>query len=461
MTLAPVVLDNGTGSIKCGCAGVSPLPLIICPTVIGRPSVDAYTLNILHSSKDGSTHLDADRIHRAQLLQKEFICRDELYGLRATADMSFPIKNGVIQNMDAMRELWDYMLCQRLPQMVGTSAGSVSAIPRTKREDASAGLNSGLEWLEDRLLLLTQPPNLSAKQRGDIMEVFFEEYHFKAIQATPQGILALFANGAEHGVVVECGEGLTHCTPIFDGIVLTTAQRRLDLGGRDVTNRVKRLLCGHQGGLRRGAASKNDLLMSSAHAAPHPAVLGGVDDAFRQLKERHCYVSVDPRLDQHLARATNALQRTCVLPDGAICRLGAERFTAPEVLFDPSLMDVDSPGISAVLWESIEAADVDVRKVLYESIVLSGGSTLFPGFGARLTRDMKELYLTEKLKGDMNRMARCPIQVNEPPRRQYMAYMGGALVAELSADQPEMWTSLERYQEDGVSAVVARYQRTA
>ncbi|KPA82889.1 putative actin-related protein 2 [Leptomonas pyrrhocoris] len=442
MTLSPVVLDNGTGSIKCGCAGVSPLPLLVCPTVTGRPRVDAFPFRTaLHSShSNGAAVGEAETGHRAQRLQRDILCGDELDGLHEAAELTYPITNGVIRNMDDMQELWDYVLCQRLPQMLGTAAGGSSSAPqRVKWEERSAEGDRGLEWLEGRPLLLTETPNLSLKQRCAVMEVFFEDYHFNTIQSTPQGVLTLFANGVERGVAVECGEGLTHCTPVYDGCVLTTAQRRVDLGGRAVTDRLEQLLCAHQRSPRDSA------------------MRGGRRDVYRRLKERYCYVSFDRSLDQRLLRETNALQCTCVLPDGVTCRLGAERFTAPEVLFDPSLMDVESPGISAVLWDCIEAADVDVRRSLYESILLSGGSTLFPGFGARLTRDMKEFYLTEKLKGDVSRMARCPIQVQEPPRRQCMAYMGGALVAELSADRPEMWMSRKEYEDGGTSAVVARY----
>lgn len=486
MTLAPVVLDNGTGSIKCGCAGVSPLPLVICPTVVGRPHVDAFALHTLlhspHYNQNGNDDndagpLSAERMHRTLLLQKEVLCGDELVGLRGSAELTYPIQNGVLHNMEAMQELWDYVLCQRLPRVLSASGGNSTSQSRTSREEdnsAAAAVDSGLAWWENRPLLLTESPNLAMKQRCDMMELFFEEYRVGVIQSTPQGILSLFANGAERGVVVECGEGLTHCTPVFDGFVLTTAQRRVDLGGRAVTEHLAQLLCEQQQyGLWGGSTGKNNstplTFKSSTQSTlvAASAVLGerggGSDDidTFRRLKERYCYVSADHAVDQRLARDTNALQRSCVLPDGARCRLNAERFTAPEVLFDPSLIDVESPGVSSMLWDCIEAADIDVRKSLYENIILSGGSSLFPGFGARITKDMKALYLTEKLKGDVSRMTRCPIQVKEPPRRQHMVFIGGALMAELSADQPAMWMSRKEYDEGGTSAIVARYQSVA
>jgi actin-related protein len=91
------------------------------------------------------------------------------------------------------------------------------------------------------------------------------------------------------------------------------------------------------------------------------------------------------------------------LPDGNIIEVGMERFNAPEVLFNPELIGEEYPGIHETITNSIQKVlslsstlahprasvlicfasllqvDVDLRNVLYQNIVLSGGSTLFPG----------------------------------------------------------------------------------
>lgn len=42
--------------------------------------------------------------------------------------------------------------------------------------------------------------------------------------------------------------------------------------------------------------------------------------------------------------------------------------------------------------------DVDNRAPLYQHIVLSGGSTMFPGLQTRLEKELKALYLQHVLK---------------------------------------------------------------
>src|SRR5258707_1334782 len=48
---------------------------------------------------------------------------------------------------------------------------------------------------------------------------------------------------------------------------------------------------------------------------------------------------------------------------------------------------------SEMLYEAIQAAPVDVRTDLYRHIVLSGGSSMYPGLPSRLEKEVKQLYL--------------------------------------------------------------------
>ena len=45
-----------------------------------------------------------------------------------------------------------------------------------------------------------------------------------------------------------------------------------------------------------------------------------------------------------------------------------------------------------------QAADIDLRSEFYKHIVLSGGTTMYPGLPSRLEREIKQLYLEHTLK---------------------------------------------------------------
>lgn len=123
------------------------------------------------------------------------------------------------------------------------------------------------------------------------------------------------------------------------------------------------------------------------------------------MKEKLCYVSYDLELDNKLAEETTVLVENYTLPDGRVIRVGSERFEAPECMFQPHLVDCEQPGIAEMLFNTIQTADVDVRTSLYKAIVLSGGSSMYPGLPSRLEKELKQLWLTRVLNGDPTRLS--------------------------------------------------------
>jgi actin, other eukaryote len=62
----------------------------------------------------------------------------------------------------------------------------------------------------------------------------------------------------------------------------------------------------------------------------------------------------------------------------------------PEVLFQPSFIGMESASIHAT-YNSIMKCDIDIRKDLYGNVVLSGGSTMFPGISDRMSKEITAL----------------------------------------------------------------------
>ncbi len=85
--------------------------------------------------------------------------------------------------------------------------------------------------------------------------------------------------------------------------------------------------------------------------------------------------------------------------------------------------------------------DVDVRKQLYENIVMSGGTTMFNNIPERLTKEM-----TEKVPSTMK------IKVMAPAERKFLVWIGGSILASLSTFQ-NMWITKAEYQESGPEIV--------
>lgn len=96
--------------------------------------------------------------------------------------------------------------------------------------------------------------------------------------------------------------------------------------------------------------------------------------------------------------------------------MGYERFLGPEIFFHPEFSNPDfTIPLSQIVDDVIQNCPIDVRRPLYDNIVLSGGSTMFKDFSRRLQRDIKRtvdarLKLSETLGGGRLKVSNFQIQ---------------------------------------------------
>jgi actin-related protein 2 len=149
---------------------------------------------------------------------------------------------------------------------------------------------------------------------------------------------------------------------------------------------------------------------------------------------------------------------------GAVCtwyrrviKLGRERFEAAEALFNPDLIDVESKtgGIGEMVFRMIQKADMDTRSAYYKHIVLSGGSSMYPGLPSRLEKEITDLYLKDILKGDKARLKKFKIKIEDPPRRKHMVFLGGSVLADIMKERDEFWMSKSSYDELGIKKLLS------
>ena len=266
-------------------------------------------------------------------------------------------------------------------------------------------------------VLWTEAPSNPLANRERMSQVMFETFNIPAMYIAIQAVLALHASGSVTGIVFNSGDGSSHTVPIYEGCVIPQAVHCLNLGGRDLTKYLMKIL-NESGGRSFTTTAEQDIV--------------------RDIKERLCYVALDST--QEIAQSASY-----VLPDGQVIAIANERFWCPEYLFSFQ-GDIHSNGIHETIYNAIMKCDVDIRKDLYANIVLSGGSTMFPGIAERMKKEMTALAPPTM-----------EITIIAPPERKNSVWKGGSILASQSTFQ-QMCISKQEYDENGSSIVHRRFR---
>eukprot|EP00298_Acanthocystis_sp_HF-20_P003419 c13778_g1_i2.p1 GENE.c13778_g1_i2~~c13778_g1_i2.p1 ORF type:complete len:148 (+),score=76.09 c13778_g1_i2:22-444(+) len=139
------------------------------------------------------------------------------------------------------------------------------------------------------------------------------------------------------------------------------------------------------------------------------------------------------------------MKSTFQLPDGKILSIGDERFDSVELLFNSTLNGSDCNNSQELVNSSIMKCDIDLRKDLYEHILLSGGTTLIKNFPQRFEKEIQKLapYRTK-------------VKVHSPQDRLYSEWIGGCILASLPFFD-KLSVSREDYAENGSSSLQTKF----
>ncbi|KAG6598051.1 actin-like protein [Phytophthora cinnamomi] len=384
----PLVIDNGSGLMKAGFAG-GETPQVVFPSFVGATK---HTRMMPGGAYEGGDVFVGNRVQHHRGLFK----------------IQYAMEHGVVTDWNSMHRIWQHVYSK---DMLNVQS-------------------------EDHPVLLTEAPLNPVANRQRAGEVFFEAFNVPSLFVSPQAVLSLYASGRTTGVVLDVGDGVAHVVPVYEGFTLPHAITRMDIAGRDVTRHLQLLL-------RRAGYN----FQTSAER-----------EVVREIKEKLCYVAFNPTKEEQLEAEKSALAvkdmlsaktkpsgasgddtSAYYLPDGTLLNIGPEKFRAPEVLFRPEIIGSEARGVHECLVQAIMKSDMDLRKTLFSQIILSGGSTLFPGFGDRLLAEVRK-----KAPKDIK------IRISAPPTRIYSTWIGGSILASLATFK-NMWITKSEYEEYGAS----------
>ncbi|SGY73736.1 BQ5605_C005g03315 [Microbotryum silenes-dioicae] len=367
----------------------------------------AHTIKALWANKP--THPNAstapqvyrNAIIRSKTERKNYIA-DEFDDCQdfGALTMRLAFERGILNNWDVEKQVWD--------RIFSNKGRGLAIDPSATR------------------FVITEPMHNLPNVREHYDQILFEELEVSACLRIPGPLLVPFgptatrhdeATSTDKGtpeclIVVDAGFSFTHVVPIYKGRLIEDAIQRIDAGGKLLTNHLKELVS-----FRQWYMMDQTMVMERA-------------------KEECCYVTNQWEKDWTLANSNQADQivRTYVLPDflpgsknklgylrdpnvappspsafpivsempgsngqgtpvveEQLLQLNNERFTVPEVLFNPTTIDLNQQGLSECIASCIASLPLPLQGLYWSNIILVGGSTSFPGFQTRLFNEIRSL----------------------------------------------------------------------
>ncbi|KAI9887935.1 MAG: Actin- protein 6 [Watsoniomyces obsoletus] len=452
-----LVLDNGAYTMK---AGLVPLSAETPPDCNIIP-------NCLARSRNKRIWIGA------QLEQ----CRD--FG-----EMAFrrPVERGYLVNWEAEKEIWERSFFDK---------------------DAKVKCDP-----HETNLILTEAPNAPQALQNNCDQMIFEEFEFasyyRCIGPTLNAyndIQPLFEKNSgprptfEEGViippdamiVIDSGYSHTTITPLIQGRPIQNAIRRLDIGGKLLTNRLKELVS-----MRHYNMMDESYLMNECKETVCFVSGDFKNDLERTWKGNTRPMGIsniplhDENSDGRVGKKDEAIIVEYVLPDyttrihgymrpynpsvnnkarklagggggggGGVkgvtaggggpdkqqeeyMTLGNERFTVPELLFNPGDIGMNQAGLPETVMQSLKALPGGLWPAMLANVLLVGGNANIPGFIERLEIELRSIVPAE-----------CLLRIANPVDPIKSTYQGGVHLATQKHVLEKVLVTKQMYQEHG------------
>ena len=364
----PIIIDIGTSTIKAGLSGQEK-PSLIFPNYFGEMK---YSKSVGFWKED----------------DKKQIVGNDCNKYFGVVKLKYPLSHGIFNNKEDINPIFEYIY---------------------------SNLDMSITEIKEHPVLIAEPLLNPQENRKDIAKVLFDTYKIENLFFASQPILSLFSTSSTSGAVLESGDGVTQSCIIYEGYTIPGSYKRINLGGREVTEYLQFLLN------RKGYELKNS-------------------DGFqitKKIKEELC--EIFPQEQEN-----NLEIKNYTLPDDSIIEIGDERRLAPEILFNPLIREYEYPGIQEILAESINKTNVDLKLQLYGSILLSGGNTNIKGMKERIYKEIKKLAPKN-----------AKVRLHTPSNPENCCWIGGNIISSLEISK-EMWISIKEWMEKGENIILTR-----
>ena len=191
----PIIVDIGTSTIKAGLSGQEK-PSLVFPNYFGE---------MKYSKSLGSRKEDEN---------KEIIGNDcnKYFGV---IKLKYPLTHGIFNDNKDISPIFEYIY---------------------------SNLDMSITEIKEHPVLIAEPLLNPQENRRNIAKVLFDTYKIEHLFFASQPILSLFSTSSTSGAVLESGDGVTQSCIIYEGYTIPGSFKRINLGGKEVTEYLQYLL---------------------------------------------------------------------------------------------------------------------------------------------------------------------------------------------------------------------------
>ncbi|CAD5164519.1 unnamed protein product [Musa acuminata subsp. malaccensis] len=427
--VSAIVLDLGSYTCKAGYAGED-APKAVFPSAVGSIYQAGATDEVKHE-KDSDSMYDSENADKIKT-RKLYVGTQALGYRRDHMEVISPIKDGVVVDWDIVDNIWNHAFRERL-----------------------------LIDPKEHPMLLAEPSFNTPQQREKAAELMFESYKVPALFLAKNAVLTSFASGRATSLVVDSGGGSTTIAAVHDGYVLQKAVSTSPIGGEFLTDCMMKSLESKGVMIKPRYSFKRKEIRPGEFQVTVDLDIPNTTESYKlysqraiasDIKESVCRVP-DTAFEE--SGYANVPMTPYELPDGQTIEIGADRFKIPDVLFNPSLVQTipgmesfagsaSVSGLPQMVIESINRCDADIKRELFSSILLAGGTASMLQLKERLEKELME---------EAPQAARVKVLASgNSIERRFSVWIGGSILASLGSFQ-QLWFSKAEYEEHGVSNI--------
>ncbi|EAR89738.2 actin (macronuclear) [Tetrahymena thermophila SB210] len=430
--ITAIVVDPGSLSIRAGYSGED-TPRLVMPSQVGvREEIKVPDQSQLLKDEDGNI-INAEQNKMIEENKSDdkfknyYVGESNLKIRRDNMEVVSSYMNGEVKDWDAFEKL-----------LLDVYENQIRVQP------------------SEYCLLISESSLHNQRQREKICQLAFESLKVPNFFIVKSGVLSCFSSGRSTALVLDTGAYSTYAVPVHDGYVLQKSVRKFDIGGEFLTEKILNNLQKEQNTrvypryclqFAKEGPKKIDKYLEFPDTHSSYEKFCQLEIA-RDIKEQICRVD-----DRGLTFGEMQLERAGYeLPDGNFVEFDTARSKYSEFFFAPyeTLQQQQENEISQdllgfrgmhhMVLESINYCDIDIKRQLFNNIILTGGNSLLSGFSSRLQTKLNEISPpNSKIK---------MIAYPATTERKFSSWIGGSILASLGSFQ-SLWIGKQEYQDNG------------